>query len=57
MTSGSVPPKRKMVPRYFYLRPDEFKALKQRAEQDNLTHSEIVRLALRAYLGLPLEQP
>jgi hypothetical protein len=56
MTSGSVPPKRKMVPRYFYLRPDEIAALKQRAEQDNLTQSEIVRRALRAYLGLR-EQP
>jgi hypothetical protein len=42
-----------MVPRYFYLRPDEIEALKQRAEQDNLTQAEIVRRALRTYLGLP----
>jgi hypothetical protein len=51
MTSGSVP--RRLIPRYFYLRPDEFAALKQRAEQDETSHSEIVRQALRAYLGLP----
>lgn len=53
MTSRRVPPDRKMVPRYFYLRPDEIAALKQRAEQDDLTQSEIVRRSLRAYLALP----
>lgn len=41
------------VPRYFYLRPDELEALKARAERDGLSHSEVVRRALRAYLGLP----
>ena len=35
-----------------YLRPDEWNALRKRAFRDERSHSDIVREALRRYLGL-----
>jgi hypothetical protein len=54
MTKPSVP--RRYKNRQFRFLPEELEALKARAEADNVSEAEIVRLALRTYLGLPLDQ-
>jgi hypothetical protein len=50
MTSGSVT--RRYKNRQFRFLPEELNALKQRAEADGLSEAEVLRKALRAYLGL-----
>jgi hypothetical protein len=56
MASGSVT-RRRYTNRQFRFLPEELAALKQRAEADGLSEAEVMRKALRAYLGLPPASP
>lgn len=48
----STATKGKYLRKQVYLLPDEWDALRKRAFKDERSHSDIVRAALRRYLGL-----